>query len=363
MKLGTFMMPLHPPGRNIAETLAEDREAVLLADKLGYCEAFVGEHVTDAAETVTSSMMFLASLAHETKNIMLGTGTINLPNSHPANVAAQAAMLDHMLKGRFIMGISPGGLMSDAEVFGSFDKNRNEMFVESINTVLKIWESEPPYNIEGKYWNVSVAKTMIPEIGQGFIMKPFQKPHPLIVGTAVAPFSQGVTEMAKRGWQPISANFLMPEWVKTHWPKYVEGREAVGAVASPSEWRVAKSIFVADDEATAKRYAHGADGPYYFYFKQLVRKLVGAGGRGNLFKTDPDMPNEAITPDYVSQRLVLAGTVDSVVTQLLAFRDQVGDFGTLLYACHDWMDPALAKRSMQLMAEQVMPRVNAAIGK
>ncbi len=363
MKLGTFMMPLHPPGRNIAETLAEDREAVLLADKLGYCEAYVGEHVTDAAETVTSSMMFLASLAHETKNIMLGTGTINLPNSHPANVAAQAAMLDHMLKGRFIMGISPGGLMSDAEVFGSFDKNRNEMFVESINTVLKIWESEPPYNIEGKYWNVSVAKTMIPEIGQGFIMKPFQKPHPLIVGTAVAPFSQGVTEMAKRGWQPISANFLMPEWVKTHWPKYVEGREAVGAVASPSEWRVAKSIFVADDEATAKRYAHGADGPYYFYFKQLVRKLVGAGGRGNLFKTDPDMPNEAITPDYVSQRLVLAGTVDSVVAQLLAFRDQVGDFGTLLYACHDWMDPALAKRSMQLMAEQVMPRVNAAIGK
>ena len=362
MKLGMFMMPLHPPERDIGETLAEDREAVLLADRLGFAEAFVGEHVTDAAEPVSSCMMFLASLAHETKQIMLGTGTINLPNSHPANVAAQAAMLDHMLKGRFIMGISPGGLMSDAEVFGNLGNNRNEMFVECINTVLKIWESEPPYNIEGKYWNVSVAKTMIPEIGQGYIRKPFQLPHPLIVGTAVAPFSQGVTEMAKRGWQPISANFLMPEWVKSHWPKYVEGREAIGAVASPAEWRVAKSIFVADDEATAKRYAHGADGPYHFYFKQLIRKLVGAGGRGNLFKTDPDMPNEAITPEYVTERLVLAGTVDSVVTQLLAFREQVGDFGTLLYACHDWMDPALAKRSMELMATQVMPRVNAAIG-
>jgi alkanesulfonate monooxygenase SsuD/methylene tetrahydromethanopterin reductase-like flavin-dependent oxidoreductase (luciferase family) len=362
MKLGMFMMPLHPPGRNIGETLAEDREAILLADKLGFSEAFVGEHVTDAAETVTSSMIFLASLVHDTKNIMLGTGTINMPNSHPAAIAAQAAMLDHMLKGRFIMGISPGGLMSDAEVFGNFGNNRNEMFVESINTVLKIWESEPPYNIEGKYWNVSVGRTMIPEIGQGYIMKPFQKPHPLIVGTAVAPFSQGVTEMAKRGWQPISANFLMPEWVKTHWPKYVEGRTSIGAVAAPAEWRVAKSIFVADDEATAQRYAHEASGPYHFYFKQLVRKLVGAGGRGNLFKTDPDMPNEAITPEYVTKRLVLAGTVDSVVDQLLAFREHVGDFGTLLYACHDWLDPVLAKRSMQLMAEQVMPRVNAAIG-
>jgi alkanesulfonate monooxygenase SsuD/methylene tetrahydromethanopterin reductase-like flavin-dependent oxidoreductase (luciferase family) len=361
MKLGMFMMPLHPPGRDIGETLLEDREAILLADRLGFAEAFVGEHVTDAAETVSSSMMFLASLVYETKQIMLGTGTINLPNSHPANVAAQAAMLDHMLKGRFIMGISPGGLMSDAEVFGNFGNNRNEMFVECINTVLKIWESEPPYNIEGKYWNVSVEKTMIPEIGQGYIRKPYQLPHPLIVGTAVAPFSQGVTEMAKRGWQPISANFLMPEWVKSHWPKYVEGRESIGAVASPTEWRVAKSIFVADDEATAKRYAHGADGPYHFYFKQLIRKLVGAGGRGNLFKTDPDMPNEAITPEYVTERLVLAGTVDSVVAQLLAFREQVGDFGTLLYAGHDWMDPKLAKRSMELMANEVMPRVNAVI--
>lgn len=363
MKYSMFMMPLHPPGRDVTQTLQEDREAVILADRLGFSEAYVGEHVTDAAETVTSSMIFLASLIAETKNIMLGTGTLNLPNSHPAAMAGQAAMLDHLLKGRFIMGISPGGLMSDAEVFGNHGRDRNAMFVESINTILKIWESGPPYNIDGQFWKVSVEKTMIPEIGQGFMMKPYQRPHPLIVGTAVAPFSQGVTEMAKRGWQPISANFLMPEWVKTHWPKYVEGRSAVGAQAQASEWRIAKSIFVADDEATARRYALEAGGPYHFYFKQLVRKLVGGGGRSNLFKTDPAMPDSEITPDYVTRRLVLAGTVDSVVDQILAFHAQVGDFGQLLYACHDWMDPALGKRSMELFATEVMPRVNAALGR
>lgn len=357
------MMPLHPPGRDISETLQEDRDAVILADRLGYSEAYVGEHVTDAAEMVTSSMIFLASLIAETKQIMLGTGTVNVPNSHPAAIAAQAAMMDHLLKGRFILGISPGGLMSDAEVFGNLGKDRNAMFVEGINTVLKIWESDPPYNIEGEFWNVTVEKTMIPSIGQGFIMKPYQKPHPLIVGTAVAPFSKGVTEMAKRGWQPISANFLLPEWVKTHWPKYVEGRLAVGAQASPSEWRVAKSIFVADDDATAKRYALQEGGPYHFYFKQLVRKLVGGGGRSNLFKTDQSMDDSLITPDYVTQRLVLAGTVNSVVDQILAFHEQVGDFGNLLYACHDWMDPQLGKRSMELFATEVMPRVNAALGR
>lgn len=361
MKYSTFMMPLHPPGRNIAETLVEDREAVILADRLGFSEAYVGEHVTDAAETVTSSMIFLASLISETKNIMLGTGTINVPNSHPAAIAAQAAMMDHMLKGRFIMGISPGGLMSDAEVFGNFGKDRNAMFVEGINMVLKIWESEPPYNLEGEYFKVSVGQTMIPEIGQGYIMKPYQRPHPLIVGTAVAPFSKGVTEMAKRGWQPISANFLMPEWVKSHWPKYVEGRTEVGAVAHPNEWRIAKSIFVADDDATAKRYGLEEGGPHYFYFKQLVRKLVN-GGRSNLFKTDPNMDDALVTPEYVASKLVFAGTVNSVVDQILSFREYVGDFGNLLYAGHDWMDPKLAKRSMELFATEVMPRVNAAIG-
>ncbi|MGE4336107.1 MAG: LLM class flavin-dependent oxidoreductase [Pigmentiphaga sp.] len=362
MRLGTFMMPLHPPGRSPTATLAEDREAILLADRLGYCEAFVGEHTTDLAENITSSLMFLASLAHDTRNIVLGTGTLNLPNTHPAAVAAQAAMLDHILQGRFILGISPGGLMSDAEVFGNLEQNRNAMFLECINMVLEIWAGEAPYDLEGEFFRVSTRKTMIPEIGQGGILKPYQRPHPQVVGTAVAPYSQGVTEMAKRGWQAISANFLLPQWVRTHWPKYAEGGQAVGASADPAEWRIAKSIFVADDDSVAQRYGRGAEGPYHFYFRQLARKLVG-GGRANLFKHDQAQPDAEITPDYLTRELVIAGSVNSVVDQLLAFRDQVGDFGTLLYACHDWVDPALGKRSMQLMAEEVMPRVNAAIAR
>jgi alkanesulfonate monooxygenase SsuD/methylene tetrahydromethanopterin reductase-like flavin-dependent oxidoreductase (luciferase family) len=360
IKLGMFMMPLHPPGRALYETLQEDRETILLAEKLGYVEAFVGEHITDAAETVTSCVAFLASVAAQTKTIVLGTGTVNLPNAHPATVAAQIAMLDHMLRGRLIFGISPGGLVSDAEVFGNLEKNRNEMFVESINMILDIWSNDPPYNLRGKHWSVTTAHTMIPEIGQGIIAKPYQKPHPPIVGTAVAPFSKGVTEMAKRGWTPISANFLLPKWVATHWPKYVDGREAIGAIPKPGEWRVAKSIFVADDERTAQEYGRGARGPYAFYFGQLMRKLVGAG-RGNLFKSDPNLPDSAITLDRLLDELVITGTVDQVVEQLLAFHEQVGNFGTLLYSCHDWVDPRLSKRSMELMATEVMPRLNRAL--
>jgi alkanesulfonate monooxygenase SsuD/methylene tetrahydromethanopterin reductase-like flavin-dependent oxidoreductase (luciferase family) len=355
------MMPLHPPARQPYQTLAEDREAILLADKLGYCEALVGEHVTDLAENVTSCLMFLASLAHETKTIVLGSGTVNMPNSHPAAIAAQVAMLDHMLKGRFIMGISPGGLMSDAEVFGNYKKDRNAIFLESINMVLEIWKRDGPYELKGNFFEVTTRNTMIPEIGQGTIIKPYQTPHPPIVVTAVAPHSKGVTEAAKRGWAPISANFLLPEWVASHWPKYQEGCISINKAPSGAEWRVAKSIFVADDEKIAKRYGHTAEGPYHFYFRQLIRKLVGAGGRGNLFKLDQNEPDASITADTMTPKLVIAGGVNSVVEQILAFREKVGPFGTLYYPCHDWVDPRLAKRSMELMAEQVMPKVNAAL--
>ena len=356
-----FMMPLHPPGRNAWETLTEDREAILLADRLGFEEAFVGEHVTDLSENVSSSTMFLASVAHATERIVLGSGTINMPNSHPAAIAAQVAMLDHMLRGRFIMGISPGGLMSDAEVFGNYQKDRNAIFLEAIDMVLEIWKRDGPYDLEGEHFRISTAQTMIPEIGQGTILKPFQKPHPPIVVTAVAPHSKGVTEAAKRGWKPISANFLLPEWVASHWPRYVEGCEAVGVVPDAADWRVAKCIFVADDEGTALRYGTSPDGPYHFYFKQLLRKLVTAGGRSNLFKLDQSEPDAAITPERVTKELVIAGTVESVVEQLLTFRETTGGFGTLLYACMDWKDEALARRSMQLVAEEVMPRLNAAL--
>ena len=242
-------------GKDWRQSLREDREAFILADKLGFVEAYVGEHATDQAENITSCAVFIASLIDATKTIKLGTGTINMPNSHPAATAAQIAMLDHMLDGRFIFGISPGGLLSDAEVFGNLDADRNAMFLEAINAVLQIWQSEPPYNIEGKYWTIKIERQAMPEIGQGFLPKPLQKPHPPIVVTAVAPFSKGVTEAAARGWDPISANFLMPEWVKSHWPKYVEGCERAGRKADPANWRVAKSIFVADDDKTAKAYA------------------------------------------------------------------------------------------------------------
>ena len=361
MKLGFFTMPIHPLNKDWRVSLREDREAFILADELGFIEGYVGEHVTDKAENITSCAMFIATLVDATKRIKLGTGTINMPNAHPAATAANIAMLDHLLDGRFIFGISPGGLLSDAEVFGNLNANRNEMFVEAINQVLAIWAGEPPYDIEGKYWKITTQRTLMADIGQGILAKPLQKPHPPIVVTVVAPFSKGVTEAASRGWEPISANFLMPVWVKSHWPKYVEGCEKAGRPADPVNWRVARSIFVADDDKKAREYVTAPNSPYRLYYNNLLTKLKMAG-RAEAFKEKRDMPDDAVTLDYVADKLVICGSPQKVADELLAFRDQVGDFGTLLYAGKDWLDRDLGRRSMVLLAEKVLPALNAAIG-
>lgn len=363
MRLGYFTMPLHPMERKWEETLREDREAVIIADRLGFHDAFIGEHLTDRCETVTNSMMFLSSLVSDTKSIKLGTGTSNLSQMHPVLISSHAAMLDHLSGGRFIFGISAGSLTTDAEALGILDEDRNKMFSEAIDVIMEIWHGEPPYDIDlpDNRYKVSTSRTQTPELGLGVLHKPLQQPRPEVVGTVLAPYSKGVTIMGQRDFHPLSANFLLPQWVATHWPNYVEGKQAAGQTADPDEWRVARTVFVADDEATAQRYGRDdPNSPYRFYYNQILRKLVRSK-RLFVFKEERDQADEAITLDYVLDRLVITGTVDSVVDQILALREEIGDFGEIVYAGMDWVEPDLAKRSMELMAEQVMPRVNAAI--
>ena len=365
MKLGMFMMPMHALGRDPSQTLREDRETVILADQLGFHDVFIGEHLTDSTENITNSMMFLATLIHATKTIKLGTGTCNLSQMHPTLIAAQAAMFDHLSDGRFIFGISPGALPSDFEALGMLDVDRNQLFSETIDVILAIWGGQPPYDIDlpGNRYKVSTRNTFDPAIGIGILPKPLQRPWPEIVGTVVAPFSKGVVLMGERDFHPISANFLLAQWAKTHWANYAEGKRNVGKQADPADWRVARTMFVADDDATARAYAidHPAS-PYRFYYEQLYAKVKKRGGQA-VFKERIDQPDAELTIDYILDRLVMHGSVDSMVDQILALRAQIGDFGELVYAGMDWVDEGLTKRSMQLMAEQVMPRVNAAIAR
>ena len=153
----------------------------------------------------------------------------------------------------------------------------------------------------------------------------------------------------------------MHPWViRTHWPKYVEGCARAGREPKSEDWRVAKSIFVADDDATVGRLTKAPGNPFAQYFRNLQRKAQA--GRGNaFFKHEPSVPDAALTDEYLVEQMLIAGTVNEVVDKLLEFRKRVGPFGRLLYVGHDWAEAGPMRRSMELMAEEVMPRVNRAL--
>ena len=296
MRLGYFTMPVHPVHRNWTETLKEDREAIILADRLGFHDAFMGEHLTDRCENVTNSMMFNASLITDTKQIKLATGTTNLSHMHPVLIAQHAAMFDHMSEGRFIFGVSAGALTSDAEALGILDEDRNKMFAEAIDVILAIWEREPPYDIDfpDNRFKVTTARTQSLPIGVGYMGKPYQKPRPEIVGTVVAPFSPGVVLMGKRDFHPLSANFLLSKHLKSHWENYKKGKAEAGAEAKVADWRIARAICVADDDKVAERYGRtDAEQPLQVLLEPdvgqdearqaalRVQEPQGAAGRGD----------------------------------------------------------------------------------
>ena len=288
LKLGFFIQPVHPPSRPYADVLREDREAVVLADRLGYREAFIGEHLVDSAETITSSLAFIANLADACPSITFGTGVLPLANYHPAMAAAQVAMVDHLLQGRFVLGIGPG-VSGDAEAIGDLGSDRNRKTQEALDHMCRIWSEEPPYRIKGEFYETTTERSLDRTIGVGVAVRPRQRPHPPIAITSIRPDSRGPHTAGARGWTGISATYVGRHVVRAQIRSYVEGRRSAGLSGDAAGWRVARSVFVADDEATAGGYAHREDGAQGFYFHVMRTKLAKVGAL-DLMRDHPGEP-------------------------------------------------------------------------
>ena len=357
VKLGMFMMPFHHPSRDYATTLEEDREAIVLADRLGFSEVFVGEHFTSWSERISSPLMFVSTVIDRTQKIRFGTGVINLPQTHPLVVAAQTAMFDHLCRGRFIMGIGPGGLASDMESFNVRQPEvRFQMLLESIGMVLKLWSQDPPYEISGRFWNISLKDNVWPGFKVGWVPRPYQVPHPPIALSIVTPNSPSAKIAGERGWIPISGNFFNQRYLRGHWERYAEGREQVGRAPDPGVWCVARCILVTETQGEAEDYLSDSSNALSYYYGFFRHNFSVARQALFMIKPDADMSDESATLDVIKRSQVIAGTPGRVVEQLVALRDEIGHFGTLLMTGHDWDQPRLWRRSMELLAREVMPR-------
>jgi len=356
MEVGFFTMPLHPPGSDFTRTLDDDLDQLVTLDRLGYKEAWIGEHFTAEWENIPSPDLLIARALGATENIVLGTGVTCMPNHNPFMVAHRIAQLDHMAHGRFQWGVGSGGFPGDLEVFG-FDPETGEqraMTRDAVDLVLQLWDDPKPGLYEHKYWRFTVPEPQ-KDIGLGFHIRPYQKPHPPIGVAGVSPRSDTLLLAGERGYIPMSINIVPSATLKTHWDMVEEGARKAGHTPDRSIWRIAREVFIAETTEEARREAR--EGVLARDFEGYFLRLLPKVHLLDLLKNDPYMPDSDVTIDYLIDNVWIIGSPDEVADKLRGLYGDVGGFGVLLAMGHEW-DPREAwVRSMTLLADEVMPRL------
>ena len=356
MRYGYFTMPLHPPGSALAETLESDLRQLETLDALGYSEAWTGEHFTSQWENIPCPDLFIAQALARTTRLRLGTGVSCLPNHHPLMLAQRIAQLDQMARGRFMWGIGSGGFPGDFELF-DVDTERLEqrqLTRDILDTVLALWDDPRPGTYEHARWRFRVPEPQ-EALGLALHARPFQRPHPPIAVAGIGPRSDMLTLAGERGWIPMSINIVPPPTVRAHWQQYSESAAKAGRAADRATWRIARDVYVGETPESARREAlEGTLGrdwrEYFFPLLRKVKMLIAP-------KIDPDMPDDAVTLEYLLDNVWVVGDVEQVTAKLRRLYQDVGGFGTLLVIGHEWRPEGQWERSMALLAERVMPQL------
>lgn len=356
MQLGYFTMPLHPPGSDLSETLASDLAQLVELDKLGYQEAWIGEHFTSEWENIPAPDLLIAQALGLTKNMRLGTGVNCLPSHNPFVLAHRVAQLDQMARGRFMWGVGSGGFPGDFKAFGIDPSTGEQRGItrDALDQILRLWESPEPGPVEHDRWRFNVPD-VDDEVGLRVHIKPYQRPHPPIALAGISVQSDTLELAGERGWIPMSINFAPTRVLTTHWTSVEAGAARAGRIADRADWRLARDIYVAPSTEEARRDA--LDGVLARDFEQYFRLLIPKGRGMGILKQDPDMPDAEVTSEYMLDNVWVVGSPDDVAQQLKDLSETVGGFGMLLAMGHEWQPEDRWRRSMRLLAEEVMPQL------
>src|SRR5262245_1128946 len=256
MDFGLFMMPLHPPRRSFADSYDRDIALIVEADRLGYHEAWIGEHITEMWENAPVPELLIAKALALTERIIFATGVTMLPLHHPVDTAHRIAMLDHMARGRFYWGIGVRSLPTDLQLYGieysSMDDVR-EQGKEALEVILGLWQAENGrFDYAGKYYRVDAPQTS-PELERRVYFKPYQQPHRPTGGAAARPTSEPIRLARERGWIPMTN--VMAHHARALWQKVEEGAASTGRQAARRQLRIGRDVYVGETSKSAREEA------------------------------------------------------------------------------------------------------------
>ena len=342
---GLFLAPFHAVGENPTLALERDLELIRWVDELGFDEAWVGEHHTTGWETIASPEMFLAVAAERTRHIRLGTGAVSLPYHHPLMVADRIVLLDHLTRGRVNFGVGPGGHISDALMLGLDPATLRDRMAESLEVIVRLMTDPTPLTVESEWFTLRDAVLQL---------RPYQRPHPPLAVTSLESpagmrlagrFGAGVLSLTTAK----SAGGIVD--LRSQWAHAEEAAGQAGLTVRREEWRLAIPVHIAETRAQAIEDVREGGA------RHLLEYVEATTGR----PCPVPGPPERVVEQMAESGSWVVGTPDDLVDVIGMLTEATGGFGTVLLWGHEWGPWPAVKRSYDLIARYVMPRVQGSL--
>ena len=337
LDFGIFLAPFHRLGDNPTLALRRDIEMIEWLDYLGYDEAWIGEHHSAGWEIIASPELMIAAAAEKTKHIRLGSGVTSLPYHHPYMVAERFAQLDHMTRGRAMLGCGPGALVSDAYMLAIDPMTQRRRMDEALDAIMALLACDEPVTMKTDWFEMREARLHL---------RPWTNPHfDIAVASTMTPAAPQAAGKHGLGILSLGAGLPGgPEAVAGQWRIAEEAAAKHGKVMNRKKWRLVVTMHcAADDELALRQVRAGERRETVDYFSEALGRPPGRS-------EDP-------LRDGVAAGTTLVGSPDLIargIERLIQLSD--GGFGGLMFRATDWASREDTWRSYEMFARYVMPR-------
>ena len=341
LRFGIFLAPFHPPGQNPTLALERDLELIQHLDRLGYDEAWIGEHHSAGSEIIASPEIFIAVAAERTRRIKLGTGVVSLSYHNPLWVADRIVLLDHLTRGRVMLGVGPGSLPTDAAMIGVSQADTRELLEQSLDVIMKLLQSEEPVTFRNGRWDLRDARLQL---------RPYSNPlFDVAVAAVASPAGPRIAGKHGVGLLSIGATHAAGfDALALHWDVMEERARTFGTTVDRAKWRLVGLVHCAENEEQAHRDVEFGIEQWFKYFQTVAAfpqmAVVGNNRREMIEFVNTSGLGAIGTPD------MCAAQVDRLV------RQSNGGFGAYLMLAHEWANPEATRRNYELIARHVMPQ-------
>ena len=340
LRNGIFLAPFHPVDEDPTLCIQRDLELIEHLDRLGYDEAWVGEHHSAGFEIIPSPELFIAAAAERTRRIKLGTGVVSLPYHHPLTTANRMIQLDHQTRGRVMFGVGPGLLPSDAFQMGIDPSTQRERMVEAIEVILKLFAGERVTQKSDWFTLVDATCQLLP----------YTWPHPEVaVASSVTP--SGGKLAGRHGFGMLCVAATQEggyDALSINWKIANETAAQNGRKMDPNALRLVGPVHIAETREQAFENIKFGFQKWQDYFSS-ISAVAGRQGTSN-----------QTAEDLVRQGVIVVGTPDDAVGQIRRLQEKQGEFGCFLQLAHNWANFEETKKSYDLWQRHVTPVINKA---